>query len=101
MRAEPVDPRDCSWEVDHPAYRVYFWHRPAAPPGIRPEQMGYHCDEWRLTEAADVREVLAWAESRRREEQTYVLYTETRDQQGLGLLRLAGVDPTEPDADLG
>jgi hypothetical protein len=45
--------------------------------------------------------VLAWAESRRREEQTYVLYTETRDEQGLGLLRLAGVDPTEPDADLG
>jgi hypothetical protein len=56
MHTTPVDPRSSGWEVDQPAYHVYFWR----PPSSVPDAM-WTSDEWRLTEA-DVHEVLAWAE---------------------------------------
>lgn len=45
VAAEGVDPRDVSWEVEDPAYRVYFY----GPAG--------HADEWRVTGARSVNEV--------------------------------------------
>jgi hypothetical protein len=75
-----VDPRDQRWEVDAPPYRVYF------------HDVRGTSDEYELTDA-DVTEVLAWAESERRG-RTYVLYVCTTGPAGLGLLRLAGADPS-------
>ena len=87
VRATPVDPRDITWEVEHPTYRVYFWSHD-----------GSACDEWRVTEAPDVHEVLAWAEQRVGEGRSYQVFVEVAPESGLGLLRLRGSDPTAPSA---
>jgi hypothetical protein len=92
-----VDPRDTAWEVDQPAYRVYFWHQQLAPPGIRQAQMGYVSDEYRLTGADDVVQVLRWAKGAARPEQTFTLYVEHLHDNGPGLIKLAGEDPTESE----
>ena len=97
MIIEGVDPRDIEWEVDQPVYRVYFWHQPPAPPGIPQQHMGYHCDEYRLRDATDVHEVLAWAERTAPPEQTFTLYVEHLHENSPGLIHLAGVDPTVGD----
>lgn len=90
---EGVDPRDTQWEVDKPVYRVYFWHQPDAPPGVAQQHVMWHCDEYRLSDAVDVEEVLGWARTNARPEQTFVVYVEQRDAQRSGLVRLLGVDP--------
>ena len=53
----------------------------------------WHCDEYRLREATDVDEVLNWARSSARPDQTFVLYLEHSYAHGNGLVRLLGVDP--------
>lgn len=83
MQAEGVDPRDIEWEREHPVYRVYFWGR------------GYS-DEHRLLDAADVYEVLEWARRTAKSDETFTLYVEHHDGRAVGLLRLAGTDPTVP-----
>lgn len=93
MNIEGVDPRDTDWEVGWPVYRVYFWHQPPAPAGVTQEHAMWHCDEYRLTDAAGVEEVLDWARSNARSDQTFVIYIEQRDAQRSGLLRLFGADP--------
>lgn len=100
MHIEGVDPRDIRWEKVDPVYRVYFWHQPGVPVEDRREDVMYRCDEHRITGASDVHEVIAWAEQTAQPEQTYVLYVEHRDhgrRDELGLILLAGVDPTVPD----
>ncbi|MEO5664472.1 MAG: hypothetical protein ABIR39_14435 [Nocardioides sp.] len=94
MKVEGVDPRDSQWEIAWPVYRVYFWHQPPAPPGVAQEQVMWHCDEYRLSDAADVAEVLDWARNSARPDQTFTIYVEHRDAQRSGLARLLGVDPT-------
>lgn len=79
-----------------PVYRVYFWHRPPPPPGVSVNQMGWSCHEYRLIDAVDVHEVIAWADERLPEGDHYVLYVEQSDGGRPGLVRLAGVDPTAP-----
>lgn len=81
MDIRNVDPRDQTWEVGEPSYRVYFHDAAGAS------------DEHELS-GADVAEVIAWAE-RQRGERTYVLYACVA-HDGLGLVRLAGSDPNEP-----
>ena len=102
MIAEGVDPRDIIWEADDPVYRVYFWHQPPAPEGIPQEQVMFHCDEWRLSGAGDVHEVLAWAEQHKGA-RSYTLYAEHDEDRGgafaRGLIRLAGTDPTEDSSE--
>lgn len=93
MIIELVDPRGIEHEVDQPVYRVYFWHRPAAIPGVAQEDMAYHCEEYRLEGASDVHEVISWATMRARPEQTYILYVEHHVDGRPGLMRLAGRDP--------
>jgi hypothetical protein len=95
VHASSVDPRDTLWEVDRPTFRVYFWHQQAAPADIPQHVMAYVSDEYRLTEASDVFEVIAWARATARDEQTFTLYVEQDSDVGPGLIRLAGVDPTE------
>lgn len=85
-----IDPRDVTWELQNPAYRVSFW--------AVPDRASY---EWRITDATDVYEVIAWAEAERGE-RTYELFIEHVDRASgsgermkeLGLIRLAGDDPT-------
>jgi hypothetical protein len=91
---EPIDPRDTEWEIDDPAYRVYFSRQSIAPSEVPQEHMGYACHEHRLSGVADVAEVLDWTQHRVQPDQTYVLYVEHRDAGRPGLLRLMGVDPT-------
>lgn len=82
MRFESVDPRDTSWECPQPVYRVYFW----SGPGLS--------DEYRLVGASDVHEAIAWADERLPDGDQYLLYVEQSDAGRLGLVRLAGTEPT-------
>ena len=79
--------------MDSPIYRVYYWHRPAAAPGFDQELMMWHCEEWRLTEAVDVHEVLAWANGPHARGRVFELFAEAPHSDGLALLRLAGSNP--------
>jgi hypothetical protein len=87
MQVRPVDPRDTRWEVDHPAYRVYFWQRS----GDRPDS-GWASQEWQV-EGADVQEVLAWA-GKDKAHRPYTLYVRCTCDGKPGLIRLQGSDPT-------
>jgi hypothetical protein len=78
MEIGAVDPRDQTWELDGPRYRVYF-HEPNGA-----------SDEYEIREA-DVTEVLAWAEEHKAG-RTFVLYA-CVPGDGLGLVRLHGSDP--------
>ncbi|RJK95912.1 hypothetical protein D5H78_09940 [Vallicoccus soli] len=94
MHAAPVDPRDTCWEVDSPAFRVYFWQQPTpVSQASAPELAGWSLEEWRLTGPRDVNEVIAWAELHRGD-RSYTLHVEVDEQGGLGLVTLAGTDPT-------
>jgi hypothetical protein len=86
MRVQPVDPRDTRWEVDHPAYRVYFWQQ-----GSRPGA-GWTGEEWQ-TEGADVQEVLTWADADELR-RPYIVYVCCERDGVPGLIRLCGTDPT-------
>ena len=91
MEATLIDPRDVSWEVDSPAYRVYFWGRPSPT-------WAWQCEEWRLTAAHDVHEVLAWADGRAGD-RTFTVQAEVDvSGEGRGMIRLAGTDPTRTGA---
>jgi hypothetical protein len=86
----PVDPRDTAWEVDEPAYRVYFWRQVPQPIGLSP---GFESEEFEVT-GSDVHGVIAWAEATAGSDRTYTLYALVRRlEQEVGLVRLAGADP--------
>lgn len=80
ITARAVDPRDQTWEEWDPAYRVYFWDARAA------------CEEWELT-GRDASEALTWAQDSA-DGRTFTLYAVVNAPSGLGLVRLAGTDPT-------
>lgn len=80
MHVSPVDPRDQDWEDSQPRYRVYF-HEPNGT-----------SEEYEVS-GANVVEVLDWADANRGD-RSYVLYACILSN-GLGLVRLAGQDPTE------
>jgi hypothetical protein len=88
MQAQLVDPRDVRWEVDAPAYRVYFWEPSAGSSGP-----GWVSEEWEIT-GTDVGEALAWA-SRDTKHRQYTLYACCACNGERGLIRLIGRDPTE------
>jgi hypothetical protein len=54
-------------------------------------------DEWELTEADDVAAVMSWAESNSDGRQ-FVIYVSAVTQQGVGLVRLFGLDPSAQPA---
>lgn len=78
MDTRKVDPRDQTWELDQPTYRVYFHDARGAS------------DEYELKDA-DVVDALTWAENQRAD-RTFVLYA-CVPSDGLGLVRLHGSDP--------
>jgi hypothetical protein len=79
MKIATVDPCDQTWEIDDPKCRVYF-HDAAGS-----------SDEYEIG-GADVSDVMAWAEARRKG-RTHVRYA-CVPHDGLGLLRLQGSDPS-------
>ena len=90
MNVRPVDPRDTTWEVDEPAYRVHFW-RPVPQPIGSPS--GFASEELEVT-GSDVDGVIAWAEATAGSNRTYALYALVRCREAeLRLVRLAGADP--------
>ncbi len=78
MDVRAVDPRDQTWEISQPKYRVYFNDENGA------------ADEYEI-EGTDVAGVMSWAETQRNG-RNFVLYA-CVPHDGLGLLRLAGSDP--------
>lgn len=80
LDVRPVDPRDQTWEVHEPRYRVCFWDVDASS------------DEWELT-GCDVEEALQWAQDSAGGRR-FTLYAVAVDAKDVGLLRLLGVDPT-------
>jgi hypothetical protein len=87
VRATLIDPRDQRWESDCPAYRVCFWQSVGSGEGS-----GWQSEEWELAEA-DVDEVLAWADARAGG-RTISVWVVHCDARGVGVIRLAGIDPT-------
>lgn len=85
MEVQPVDPRDVEWDIDRPAYRVYFFDTTDG---------GFVSDEYEITAASDVDQVLAWARSEARG-RPFVAYVMYQGGESLGAIRLAGADPTE------
>jgi hypothetical protein len=83
VNVKRVDPRDQKWQRDDPTFRVYFWSRAAH---------GAVSDEYEV-QGADVTEVLAWAEADP-QHRAFTLYARHDDPSGVGLIRLAGEDPT-------
>ena len=84
MIVTPVDPRDQKWEGDSPGFRVCFWERLG--------QGGYRSDEYEIR-GSDVVEVLRWAEEAKGE-RSFTVYLCVIDEAGLGVVLLAGTDPT-------
>jgi hypothetical protein len=78
MDIRPIDPRDETWQIVRPRFRVYFWTDTAS-------------EEFELS-GTTVHSAIEWAESRRGD-RTYTLYA-CADVDGLGLICLAGEDPS-------
>jgi hypothetical protein len=91
-----VDPRDTRWEIDEPAFRVYFWQAP-----VRNEaglQVGmWVSDEYEVT-GADILEVISWAYRHAGAHLSFVVYVLVPSDDGPGLVRIHGTDPTSADA---
>ena len=92
MKAEPVDPRETSWENNDPVYRVHFWHRQSDR-----SMPGWVSDEWRLSNV-DVAEVLAWAEAQAEGRRVTIWVEHDNDRDGPGMIRLLGWEPTRSDS---
>jgi hypothetical protein len=88
---EPVDPRDVKDEDRDPVYRVYFWESTAPPGTADVERYGMAADEYRLTGAENVQEVLAWAGERVRPDRAYELFVEVKLAGSVRHVRLSGL----------
>ena len=85
LEARLVDPRDTTWEVWDPSYRVYFWHHQVLG--------GWACREYEVT-GADVSAVLEWATENARSGEKFTMFVVVAREGETGLLRLSGDDPT-------
>jgi hypothetical protein len=85
LNASPVDPRDIRWEVWDPAYRVHFWRRLGSG--------GWGSREVQVS-ATGVSEAAEWADLHANDGETYTLFAVVDRGDGLGVVRLAGQDPT-------
>ena|SRR5680860_1309061 len=97
MISESADPFDVEWESRRPVYRVYVWSQPdVIPTRSNRADIAWHCTSWRFTDVADVHEVLQWATRNSALHNQITIYVETIDNERLGLVRIAGTDPTDP-----
>lgn len=85
--AELVDPRDISWEVDEPEFRVLLYY-PSLDQATA--ETGFSTAMYRLN-GCSVSEAVAWARSQ--QSGGYVLYVIVRSEKRVGAVRLEGVDP--------
>jgi hypothetical protein len=83
--SRPIDPRDQGREVWRPTYRVYFW-RPVSP-------TGWGSREFEVS-GGDIVAILDWAERHADGGETFTVFVVVDEGDRLGLVRLAGVDPT-------
>lgn len=79
MKVDPVDPRDITWEIDNPKYRVYFWNDRYSA-----------CDEYEISDAS-VFDTIEWAKSTSAG-RVWELWLVLHSDQGAGQARLAFVD---------
>ena len=84
LQAQPVDPRDASWELWDPRFRVYFW---------RSLGQGWRSREFELS-GGDVVAALAWAAEHAQDLESYTVHCIVESADGTGLVRLTGDDPT-------
>ena len=87
LSAQLVDPRDRRRELSNPAYRVYFW---------RPVGDAFVSHEFQISNT-DVMRVIEWADLHANDDETYAVFAVVDRGNDLGLVRLAGGDPTRPD----
>lgn len=85
MQLRLIDPRDTEIEVTSPTYRVFLWKRQSNHPDA-----GFESQEYEITDAHDVHEVLDWARANAREGRTFTVYVVV-DRT---LVQLSGQDPT-------
>jgi hypothetical protein len=84
LHARPVDPRDSTWEVWNPSYRVCFWSR---------QGEGWRSRAFDIADA-DVDGVLGWIAENDANSDTFTLSAVVDREGDRGLVRLAGTDPT-------
>jgi hypothetical protein len=85
LDARPVDPRDTTWELWGPSYRVYFWHQ---------QILGaWACREYEVT-GGDVSAVFDWANENAKSGETFTVFVVVALGGEIGLVRLSGDDPT-------
>lgn len=97
MKCEGLDPRIVTYEDESPRYWVIFWSY-----GGRDENGRYYgleSDEWRLSGARDIYEVIEWANSdkKKRQYQIFSEYT-VPETDALGISLLYGEDPSKDSA---
>ena len=85
LRVRPVDPRDQSWELWNPRFRVYFWRSLGDDACMSRE---FELD------GGDVGAALAWAAEQAVDQEIYTVYCVVEGTAGIGLVRLTGDDPT-------
>jgi hypothetical protein len=86
MNIRMLDPRDATWEVDQPKYRIDLWRLQGGRSGV------WESESFEL-EDTDVAEAIAWADAHSKG-RAFVLYAAFRNQEGMGIVRLLGSDPT-------
>lgn len=96
METHEVDPFDIEWEDRAPAYRVQVWSRPD-PKGAVPFPLAWRGTTYRLEGAANVAAVLSWAQAHTPPGGKVTVAVESERDGLLGVVRLYGVDPTDPD----
>jgi hypothetical protein len=100
MQIQPVDERLQMWELREPTFWVLFWTpvcfaQPGAVPGSK-TPVAWASEAFEV-EGAEAPEVLAWAMREATPDRVFTLWVRVDDpKNGLGLVRLAGVDPTVP-----
>ncbi len=91
MKATPLDPRLLTSTDEARAYGVIFWTKGAVQSGV---VVAPDSEEWLLTAAADIDEVLAWARTRA-EGRDFEILALSPGAIGYSAIRLFGSDPTE------
>jgi hypothetical protein len=86
LEARPVDKRDTRFEFWEPTYRVYFWRQSGA---------GWASREFAVS-GADAPAVFDWARRNATDDETSTIFAVIRVGDELGLVHLAGTDPSSP-----
>jgi hypothetical protein len=90
---DPGVPDPKSESSDRLTYQVTFWQRFAEPGQVPPEHGPFLSDVWQMTDT-DVKEVIAWADTKAEPWQTYQVHVAVVDANpAVGLLCLYGTNP--------